>query len=189
MHLASGLAFISNKFPNLTCFLDAAGLYSHSENTPLVFAAIGIWSSDVDRVRDALIACTPFGLKKWAKDDGTTAESIFRLIRKRQLYGAVNIILKNTLAWKRYHQTGQEIYDKGVKKSQEHIPFAKPMATLKIHLFGDILADLYGHIVGRNQHLLQKGNSPMQSVTVTVVCDTDVHGEMKLPAASCGELH
>lgn len=167
-----------NKFPNITCFLDAAGRYSHNENTPLVFAAIGMRSSDVDRARDALIACTPFGIKKWSKDDGTTAKAIFRLIGKRQLYGAVNIIWKNTPAWERYHKTGQEIYAKGVKNSQEHIPFAKSMATLKIHLFGDILADLYGHIMGRNRHLLKKGTLPKQSVTVTAVCDSDVHGEL-----------
>ena len=167
-----------HKFPNITCFLDAAGRYSHNENAPLVFSAIGMWSSDVDRVREALIASTPFGIKKWSNDDGNTAKSIFRLISKRQLYGSVNIIWKNTTAWELYHKIGQEIYDKGVKNSQEHIPFAKPMATLKIHLFGDILADLYGHMMGRNRHLLRKDTSPKQSVTVTAVCDSDVHGEL-----------
>ena len=42
---------------------------------------------------------------------------------------------------------GQAIYDKGVKNAQEAMPYAKPMATLKLHLFGIVLADLYGLIL------------------------------------------
>jgi len=58
------------------------------------------------------------------------------------------------------------------------MPYAKPMATLKVHLFGDIMADLYGHIMGRNRHLLRKNGLSLQMVTVTAVFDSDVHGQV-----------
>lgn len=167
------------KFPGITCFLDASGRYSHSKDTPLVFAGVAMWSSTVDRVREALLASTSSGLCKWSQsgDNPNIPKAIFRLMAKRQLYGSVNVIWKTGSAWDRYHQTGRAIYEKGAKKAQEAIPYAKPMATLKIHLFGDIMADLYGHILGRNRNLWPKKNVPLQTVRVTVVIDSDVHGE------------
>ena len=167
-------------FPGVTCFLDAGGRYSHSKDAPLVFAGVGIWSSAVDRVREALLASVPSGLCKWSESEGDVniPKAIFRLMAKRQLYGSVNVIWKTGPAWDRYHQAGQLIYEKGAKKAQEAIPYAKPMATLKIHLFGNIMADLYGHMLGHNRHLFPKKNGSLQTVRVTAVIDSDVHGEV-----------
>jgi hypothetical protein len=102
-------------FPNITCFLDAAGRYSHSKEAPLVFAAVGMWSSEVDEVRESLIAATKSEPRKWSdtKQDAKHAKAVFRLIAKRQLYGVVHIIWKNTEKWDRYHEDGQTIYNKG----------------------------------------------------------------------------
>lgn len=169
---------MNQKFPDITCFLDAGGRYSHSKDRPLVFAGVAIWSSAVDCVREALIASSSAGLCKWSEseDNPNIPKAIFRLMAKRQLYGAVNVIWKTGSSWDRYHQTGQAIYEKGAKKAQEAIPYAKPMATLKIHLFGDIMADLYGHILGCNCHLWPKKKESLQTVRVTVVIDSDIHG-------------
>lgn len=171
---------MSKHFPGVTCFFDAGGRYSHSKDAPLVFAGVGMWSSAVDRIREALLASVPSGLRKWSdsENDANIAKAIFRLMAKRQLYGSVNVIWKTGPAWERYHQTGQVIYEKGAKKAQEAIPYAKPMATLKIHLFGDIMADLYGHMLGRNRHLFPKMKVPPRNVRVTAVIDSDVHGEV-----------
>lgn len=171
---------MTKNFPDVTCFLDAGGRYSHSKDAPLVFAGVGMWSSAVDRVREALLASVPSGLRKWSETEGDVniSKAIFRLMAKRQLYGSVNVIWKTGPAWDRYHQAGQVIYEKGAKKAQEAIPYAKPMATLKIHLFGDVMADLYGHMLGRNRHLLPKNKVPLQNVSVTAVIDSDVHGEV-----------
>jgi hypothetical protein len=159
--------------------MDVAGRYSHSKDTPLVFAAVGMRSSAVSMIRESLIASAGAGLRKWSNPSGNaeSAKAVFRLIAKRQLYGAVNIIWKTSPAWDRYHDTGQELYDEGVRRSQEAMPYAKSMATMKIHLFGDIMADLYGHILGLNRHLLPQDGKQLQLVTVTAVFDSDIQGQ------------
>jgi len=161
------------------CFMDAAGRYSHSKDAPLVFAAVGMRSSAVNMIRESLIASAGPGLRKWSDPANNleSAKAVFRLIAKRQLYGAVNIIWKTSPAWERYHKAGQEIYDKGVRRSQEALPYAKSMATMKIHLFGDIMADLYGHILGLNRHLFPQDSKQLQLATVTAVFDSDVQGQ------------
>ena len=39
------------------------------------------------------------------------------------------------------------------------------------------MADLYGHILGRNRHLLRKENTALQIVTMTAVFDSDIQGQ------------
>lgn len=170
---------MTQKFPDITCFLDVAGRYSHTKDTPLVFAAIGMWSSEVDAVRDSLSTILKSDFGKWSDStkDPENAKAVFRLIAKRQLCGRIEIIWKESPEWKVYHDEGQQIYDTGVRNSQEAIPYAKPMNTLKLQLFGSVMAKLWGHILGLNRHRLPSRSAPLQSVTVTGVFDSDIQGQ------------
>ena len=170
---------MNTKFPDMTCFLDVSGRYSHSKEAPLVFAAVGMWSSAVDEVRESLLTAMKSEPRKWSDsgDDADHVKAAVRLIAKRQLYGIVHIIWKDTEKWDLYHQTGQAIYDKGVKNAQEAMTYAKPMATLKLHLFGIVLADLYGHILHQNKYRLKPKSNGLRSVTVTGVFDSDIQGD------------
>lgn len=170
---------MKSKFPDITCFLDVSGRYSHSKEAPLVFAAVGMWSSAVDEVRESLLTTMKSETRKWSDsgDDAEHVKAAFRLIAKRQLYGMVHIIWKDTEEWDLYHQNGQAIYDKGVKNAQEPMPYAKPMATLKLHLFGIVLAELYGHILHQNKYRLTPKSNNLRSVTVKGIFDFDIQGE------------
>lgn len=170
---------MTQKFPDITCFLDVAGRYSHTKDTPLVLAAIGMWSSAVDAVRDSLTTIIKSDFGKWSNPtkDAEIEKAIFRLIAKRQLYGHVEIIWKESPEWEVYHEEGQQIYEKGVRNSQEAIPYAKPMNTLKLQLFGSVMAKLWGHILGLNRYRLPPRSGPLHSVTVTGVFDSDIQGQ------------
>ena len=109
---------MKRKFSNITCFLDAAGRYSHSKEVPLVFAAVGMWSSAVDEVRESLIAAMKSELRKWSdpRQDAEHVKAVFRLIEKRQLYGMVHIIWKDTEKWDLYHKKMAKLFTtKGLK--------------------------------------------------------------------------
>src|SRR5262249_36203050 len=153
--------------------------YSHSKEAPLVFAAVGMWSSAVDEVRESLLTAMKSEPRKWSdsEDAAEQVKAAFRLIAKRQLYGIVHIIWKDTEKWDLYLQNGQAIYDKGVKNAQEAMPYAKPMNTLKLHLFGIVLADLYGHILHQNKYRLKPKSNDLRSVTVKGIFDSDIQGE------------
>jgi hypothetical protein len=66
---------------------------------------------------------------------------------------------------------------KGVKNAQEAMTYAKPMNTLKLHLFGIVMADLYGLILHQNKHRIHRKSNDLQSVTVKGVFDSDIQGE------------
>jgi hypothetical protein len=170
---------MTQKFPDITCFLDVAGRYSRNKDMPLVFAAIGMWSSSVDEVRDSLTTIIKSGFGKWSDSnkDPKSAKAIFRLIVKRQLYGHVEIIWKESPAWDVFQEEGNQIHAKGVINAQEAIPYAKPMSTLKLQLFGRVMAKLWGHILGVNRHRLPSRSTPLESVTVTGVFDSDIEGQ------------
>ena len=167
------------RFPDITCFVDVAGRYSYSKHTPLVCAAVGMWTSEVNEIRESLITVLKSDFQKWSdsKNDPQTVKAIFRLIAKRQLYAFVNIIWKSSVEWEAYHQDGQRIYAKGVQKAQEAISFAKPINTLKLHLFGIAAADLFGYVARLNRNRLPRKDTAFQRVTVTGVFDSDIQGE------------
>jgi hypothetical protein len=170
---------MTQKFSDITCFLDVAGRYSQTKDMPLVFAAIGMWSSEVDAVRDSLTTVLKSDFGKWSDSTkaAENAKAVFRLIVKRQLCGRIEIIWKESPEWKVFQEEGQQIYEKGVKNAQEPMPYAKPMSTLKLQLFGSVMAKLWGHILGLNRHRLPSRNAPLQSVTVTGVFDSDIQGQ------------
>ncbi|MDE3051314.1 MAG: hypothetical protein KGJ48_15615, partial [Nitrospirota bacterium] len=136
-------------------------------------------SSAVDEVRESLLTAMKSEPRKWSDsgDDAEHVKAAFRLIAKRQLYGIVHIIWKDTEKWDLYHQNGQAIYDKGVKNAQEPMTYAKPMATLKLHLLGIVLADLYGHILHQNKYRLKLKSNDLRSITVNGIFDSDIQGE------------
>jgi len=118
---------MTQTFPDITCFLDVAGRYSHTKDTPLVFAAIGMWSSEVDAVRDSLTTILKSDIGKWSDStkDPENTKAVFRLIAQRPLCGRIEIIWKESPEGKVFHEEGQEIYEKGVRNSQEALPYAK----------------------------------------------------------------
>lgn len=170
---------MKSRFPDLTFFLDAAGRYSHSRETPIVFSAVGIQTKNVDEVRESLLAATESKLVKWSKSEGNhdTAKAIFRLLAKRKLLWIARIIWKKSPDWDRYFEDGDELYEKCVKNAQEAAPYAKPMNTLKLHQFGLASADLLGVYLARHTHWLPKSNRPVQRITVNAVFDSDIQGE------------
>jgi hypothetical protein len=170
---------MKTKFPNITCFLDAAGRYSHSKKVPLVFAAVGMWSAAVDEIRESLTTVMKFEPRKWSdqRQNVENVKALFRLIAKRQLYGTVHIIWKDTEKWDLYHKDGQAIYEKGVKSAQEAMTYAKPMNTLKLHLFGIVMAELYGLILHQHKYRIPPKAETLHSVTVKGVFDSDIQGE------------
>lgn len=170
---------MNRNISNITCFLDAAGRYSHSKDLPLVVAAVGMWSSAVDEVRESLRAAMKSEPIKWSdpKQDAEHVKAVFRLIAKRQLYGVIHIIWKDTEKWDLYHKDGQTIYDTGVKNAQQAMSYAKPMNTLKLQLFGTVMADLYGLILHQNKYRIRQKSNSLRSVMVKLVFDSDISGE------------
>ena len=55
--------------------------------------------------------------------------------------------------------------------------YAKPMNTLKLHLFGIVMADLYGLILRQNKYRIRQKSNSLRSVTVKGVFDSDIQGE------------
>lgn len=55
--------------------------------------------------------------------------------------------------------------------------YAKPMNTLKLHLFGIVMAELYGLILHQNRYRIQPKMNDLHSVTVKGIFDSDVQGE------------
>ena len=172
-------SFMKPQFPDLTFFLDAAGRYSHSKETPIVFSAVGMKTKNVDEVRKSLMAATKGNCLKWSESEGNheMAKAIFRILAKRQLLWIARIICKNTPEWDRYFEDGQKLYDKCVKNAQEAASYAKPMNTFKLHQFGLASADLLGVYLGRHTHWLPRSDRPIQRISVNVVFDSDIHGE------------
>ena len=170
---------MKTRFPDLTLFLDAGGRYSHSKDVPIVFAGVAIKTKTVDAVREALLAATKGHIFKWSKSNQAreSAKIIFRILGKGQVCGVVRIIWKNTAEWDRYFEDGQRLYEKGVKRAQEAIPYAKPMNTFKLHQFGLVSADLLGFYAQRHRNRLPKKNAPVQSILVTDVFDSDIQGQ------------
>ena len=166
-------------FPDLTFFLDAAGRYSHSKETPIVFAAVAVETKAIEAIRASLLAITKGDLAKWSKDDlnPDTTKAIFRLLAKRQLFWLVRIIWKNTPKWDSYFEHGEKLYQKAVKNAQEAAPYAKPMSTFKLHQFGLASADLLGFYLGRHPGKLPRKSESIQSITVTTVHDSDIQGQ------------
>lgn len=170
---------MKSRFPDLTFFLDVGGRYSHSKETPIVFAAVAVETKAVDEVRESLLAAVKGSLDKWAKSQSghEGAKSIFRLLAKRQLYWVVRIIWKDTPEWDRYFTAGQQLYDKGVKSAQEPMSYAKPMNTFKLHQFGLVSAELLGFYLRQHRNRLPTKGMPDQQITVTGIFDSDIQGQ------------
>ena len=112
-----------------------------------------------------------------AKEDAT-AKAIFRIVAKRQLFSICHHLKgSKDLRWDRYFEDGKKLYEKCVKNAQEAAPYAKPMNTFKLHQIGLASADLLGVYLGRHTRWLPPGNRPVQRITVSVVFDSDIHGE------------
>lgn len=167
------------KFPHLSVFMDISGRLIREKTVPIVVGGIAIPSSEVNGVRESLLACTGERPSKWSDSSNNvqSAKSIARLMAKRQLTATVWIIRKDTEEWEKYWNLGNEIYETGVKKAQEPLPFAKPAATLKFHLYGIICAHLFGIYARRYKSLLSIKSHVPQKVTVSVICDSDIQGE------------
>lgn len=169
---------MNSRFPDLTFLLDAAGRYSHSKETPLVFSAVAIQTKAISELRTSLLTVTKGNLAKWSEGKmyPDTVKAIFRLLAKRQLYWTVWIIWKSTAEWDRYFQAGEELYQKVVKNAQEAATYAKPMNTLKLHQFSRVSADLLGFFLGRHPRKRPRMGEPIQPITITAIHDSDIQG-------------
>ena len=167
-----------SKFPNLTLLIDAGGRYSHSKDVPIVFAGVVLETRAVDEVRKALLTTTGGSLCKWSDGNNIKecANRIFRLVAKRQLLGVVRIIWKNTDEWDRYFEEGQRLYQKAARLVNRSVPFAKPMATFKVHQFAITCKELIHLYARRNSHKTPVGDEPIQPFQVTAVFDSDIQG-------------
>lgn len=171
---------MKSRFPDLTLFIDAAGRYSHSKEAPIVFGGVAVETRDVNEIRDSLLAAANCPLNKWSngKDTKKCAEVIFRLLGKRQLLGFVRVVSKNTPEWDTYFVEGRRLYEIAIRKAQRSVPFAKPMATFKLHQLAILCGDLIGFFANRNRHRIPHKDSPIQPFAVTAVFDSDIHGEI-----------
>jgi hypothetical protein len=167
------------RFPNLTFFIDAGGRYSHSKDVPIVFAGIAIESRVVEEVRESLLTAASGSLCKWSHGNKgrECASTIFRLLGKRQLLAVVRIVWKHTDEWDRYFAEGRRLYEQSVRITQRAVPFAKPMATFKLHQFGITCGDLIGFFARRNRHRLPSREEPIQPFEITAVFDSDIQGQ------------
>ncbi len=170
---------MKSRFPDLTFFIDAGGRYSHSKEVPIVFGGVAVETRAVSEIRDSLLTAANGPLHKWSNGTETEkcAQVIFRLLAKRQLLGFFLIVSKNTPEWDQYFIEGQRLYKKGVQESQQRMPYAKPMATFKLHQFGNLCGELLGFFCFRHRHRLPQKHSPIQPVEITAVFDSDIHGE------------
>ena len=170
---------MKHRFPDLTFFLDVAGRYSHSKETPIVISAVAVETKAVDGVRESLYHVTKGSSVKWSESgtDHDVARAIFRLLVKRQLFWVVRTIWKDTPEWDRYFSDGNKLYEKGVKNAQEAMPYAKPMNTFKLHQFGLASAELLGFYLRQHPQWLLSKDGPVQPITVTGVFDSDIQGQ------------
>ena len=75
-----------------------------------------------------------------------------------------------------YFSEGRRLYEIAVRRTQRAVPFAKPMATFKLHQFGITCGDLVGFFARRNRHRLPGKAQPIQPFNVTAVFDSDIQG-------------
>ena len=163
---------------DLTFVIDAAGRYSHEKKAPLVFAGVAVKTSFRDSIKEALLVSTGGCLKKWSElDSPKMAHTVFRFIAKHQLYIYVKIIWKTDEAWDTYFNDGQQLYEKGVTRAQEQMQYAKPMNTLKTHMFGLTASGLAGFYMGRHLPQLSPISNPIRTINITTVLDSDIHGQ------------
>lgn len=168
-----------NRFPELSFFLDASGRFSADKSLPIVIGGIAVENSEVDSLRESLLTVTKGSrINKWseAEKDIDLARAIFRLMVKRQITGVVQIIRKNSCEWDQYWKTGQKLYDKGVKKAQEALSYAKPATTLKFHLYGIAIGQVFGFHLVRYKDQLPKHLPQPQNLSITAICDSDIQG-------------
>lgn len=168
-----------NQFPELTFLLDASGRFSADKRLPIVIGGIAVKTSDVDSLREGLLTVTKGSqINKWseAEKDIDAAKAIFRLMVKRQITGVVQIIRKHSCEWDQYWEAGQKLYDKGVKKAQKALSYAKPATTLKFHLYGIAIGQVFGHHLLRHKDQLPKHLPQPQRLPVTAICDSDIQG-------------
>lgn len=179
---------MGSRFPDLTLFIDAGGRYSHSKEVPIVFAGVAIETRAVGEIRESLLMAAKGPLCKWSDGENTRrcASIVFRLLAKRQLLCIVRIVWKNTAEWDQYFAEGLRLYDLAVKAAQRAAPFAKPMATFKLHQFCITCGELIGFYAKRNRHRVPDENHPIQPIDVTAVFDSDIHGEAN--QAICKEI-
>jgi len=171
-------AYMATVIPNLTFVMDASGRCSHEPGSPLVFAGVAIKTSAVDSTREALLVSTNGILSKWSQaNTPEEAQAILRFIAKKQLYIYVRIIWKTGEAWSKHFDDGQQIYEKGVFKAQEPMPYAKPMNTFKSHMFGMTGSGLAGMYLGRHIASLPGKNMPVRTINITEILDSDVQGQ------------
>lgn len=169
-----------HEFPELSFFLDASGRFSADKDLPIVIGGVAVETSKVDSLRESLLAVTKGGpIFKWssAENDVDSAKAIFHLMVMRQITGVVTIVRKGSTEWDRYWETGQKLYEKGVKKLQEALPYAKPATTLKFHLYCIAIGQLLGFHLFRNKHLLPRDRLQPQGLAITAICDSDIQGE------------
>jgi hypothetical protein len=169
---------MKSRFPDLTIFLDAAGRYSHSKETPIVFCAVGMQTKKVHEVREHFLKAIDGNLVKWSDSEGNleTAKAVFRLLTEQRLVWIAQIIWKNTPEWDCYFEDGNTLYEKCVKNAQEAAPYAKPMNTFKLHHFGLSSADFLGLYLALHPLMLPPKNRPVQRITVNAVFDSDIQG-------------
>src|SRR2546422_11777948 len=117
---------MSNRFPDLTFFLDASGRFIRKANDPIVLGGIAIKTSEVESVRESFLATTHGQPKKWSNsaDDVESAKVIAKFMAKRQMTGQVWIVRKHSPEWDKYWEVGEQIYNTGVKNAQEAMPYA-----------------------------------------------------------------
>lgn len=152
------------------------------KDVPIVFAGIAIESKAVEEIRESLLTSASGSLCKWSDEQQTreSVSTIFRLLGKRQLLAVVRIVWKDTDEWDRYFAEGQRLYEKGVRLAQRASPFAKPMATFKLHQIAITSKALLDFFAKRNRHRLPHREEPIQPLKVTIVVDSDIQGEDNL---------
>ena len=143
---------------------------------------IAIESGKVDEIREALSIIMGGSAFKWesAYQDIPKAKKIFRLMVKRQLTADVLVIQKTQPKWDEYLKEGEKLYQTGVTKAQEAVPYAKPLETLRQDLYARAIGRLTGlHLRHYKKPLLSSRVVEPFTIQINVICDSDFQGRNK----------
>lgn len=118
---------------------------------------------------------------KWTDvvNNPSLAKRIFRSICKQQLLASITTYKKTNPCWENYWREGERIYQVGVTRAQEKIPYGKASANLKLHLYSTEGARVYSYYFG-SHHQYMAVNRPDEThfQRITLLIDTDIQGEL-----------
>jgi hypothetical protein len=168
--------------PDITIFCDAAGRFSRDDlTTPIVFACLCLENRKLVNIRDGILKIMNGKIVKWTETVNhlDLAKRVFRSMVKQQLLASITTYKKTNPSWEKFWSEGERIYQVGVTNAQERIPYGKPEANLKFHLYSIEGARVWSYYL-RSFHQNMAINRPNEThfQRISLVIDTDIQGQL-----------